>query len=232
MAKQQPASGDTRSGRIAQIRSVYRMTKQSDRWIGLILLAWFLAVFAFFVVLGLVLGPPWFFFPLGFLAGLLAATIVFGRRAERAAFSQVEGKPGAAVGVLNALRRGWTVTPVVSAAPRTQDVVHRAVGRPGVVLIGEGSPNRVSQLLSAEKRRLARLLGDVPIYDLVVGNGEGQVPLKKLRNTMIRLPRNLRRDQVREVNNRLRAIGDGQQQMMPKGPMPKNIRLPRGPKLG
>lgn len=220
-----------RAGRIAQIRSVYRMSKQSDTKIGWILLGLFLGVFAVFLVLGFVLGSPWLWGIFGLPVALLATTIVFGRRAERAAFSQVEGQPGAAVAVLNALRRGWTVTPVVSAAPRTQDVVHRAVGRPGVVLIGEGSPNRVGQLVSAEKRRLARLLGDVPIYDFVVGTGDGQVLLKKLRATMVKLPRNLRKDQVREVNNRLRAIGDLQQKMMPKGPLPKNVRLPRGPKI-
>jgi hypothetical protein len=220
-----------RSGRVAQIRSVYRMAKQSDPKIGLVVFGVFLAVLAVFLVLGFVLGQPILLGSFGFLVGFLLATIVFGRRAERAAFAQVEGQPGAAMAVLNALRRGWTVTPVVAAAPRTQDVVHRAVGRPGVVLVAEGNPNRVAQLVSAEKRRLGRLLGDVPIYDFVVGDEAGQVSLRRLRSTMVKLPRNLRKDQVAEVNNRLRALGDLQQKMMPKGPIPKNVRLPRGPKL-
>lgn len=220
-----------RSGRVAQIRSVYRMAKQSDPKIGLIVFGIFLAVLAVFLILGFVLGQPILLGSFGFLVGFLLATIVFGRRAERAAFAQVEGQPGAAMAVLNALRRGWTVTPVVAAAPRTQDVVHRAVGRPGVVLVAEGNPNRVAQLVSAEKRRLGRLLGDVPIYDFVVGDEAGQVPLRRLQSTMVKLPKNLRKDQVAEVNNRLRALGDLQQKMMPKGPIPKNVRLPRGPKL-
>jgi hypothetical protein len=71
----------------------------------------------------------------------------------------------------------------------------------------------------------------VPVYDFVVGDGPGQVPLRRLQSTMVKLPRNLRKDQVAEVNNRLRALGDVQQKMMPKGPIPKNIKLPRGPKL-
>jgi Domain of unknown function (DUF4191) len=223
-----------RSGRIAQIRSVYRMAKQTDPRIGLIVFAVFLAVFALFLVIGFVFGHPILLGITGFLLGFLPATIVFGRRAERAAFAQVEGQPGAGMAVLNALRRGWTVTPVVAAAPRTQDVVHRAVGRPGVVLVAEGNPNRVAQLVMGEKRRLGRLLGDVPVYDFVVGDGPGQVPLRRLQATMTKLPRNLRKDQVAEVNNRLRALGDTQQKMMPKGPVPKNIRLPRnlrGPKI-
>jgi Domain of unknown function (DUF4191) len=220
-----------RSGRIAQIRSVYRMAKKSDPRIGLIVLGVLLAVFALFLVIGFVIGHPILLGIFGFLIGFLLATIVFGRRAERAAFSQVEGQTGAAMAVLNALRRGWTVTAVVAAAPRTQDVVHRAVGRPGVVLVAEGNPNRVTQLVAGEKRRLGRLLGDVPVYDFVVGDGPGQVPLRRLQSTMVKLPRNLRKDQVVEVNNRLRALGDIQQKMMPKGPIPKNIKLPRGPKL-
>jgi hypothetical protein len=207
------------------------MAKQSDPKIGLIVFGVFVAVLAVFLVLGFVLGQPILLGSFGFLIGFLLGTIVFGRRAERAAFAQVEGKPGAAMAVLNALRRGWTVTPVVAAAPRTQDVVHRAVGRPGVVLVAEGNPNRVAQLVSGEKRRLGRLLGDVPVYDFVVGDDAGQVPLRRLQSTLVKLPRNLRKDEVTEVNNRLRALGDLQQKMMPKGPMPKNVRLPRGPKL-
>ena len=68
--------------------------------------------------------------------------IVFGRRAERAAFGQMEGQPGAAAAVLENVGRGWTVTPAV-AMNRSQDVVHRAVGKPGIVLVAEGNPNRL-----------------------------------------------------------------------------------------
>ena len=211
------------------------MAKQTDPKIGYIIFGVFLAVFAVLLVVGFVIGHPIWLGIFGFLLGFLLATIVFGRRAERAAFAQMEGQPGAAMAVLNALRRGWTATAAVAVAPRTQDVVHRAVGRPGVVLVAEGNPNRVVQLVAGEKRRLARMLGDVPVYDFVVGNGTGQVPLRRLQSTMVKLPRNLRKDQVTEVNNRLRALGDLQQKMMPKGPLPKNIpkslRLPRGPRL-
>ena len=55
------------------------------------------------------------------------------------------------------------------------DVVHRAVGRPGVVLVGEGSPTRLPSLLAAEKKRVARVAFDVPIHDFQVGDGQGQV---------------------------------------------------------
>ena len=48
-------------------------------------------------------------------------------------------------------------------------MVHRAVGRPGVVLVGEGSPNRLASLLAAEKKRVARVAYEVPIYEFQVG---------------------------------------------------------------
>src|SRR3712207_8461572 len=55
------------------------------------------------------------------------------------------------------------------------DAVHRVLGRPGVILVGEGSPSRVRPLLAQEKKRLARIAGDAPIYDVLVGDDEGQV---------------------------------------------------------
>lgn len=234
MAKKD-AAGGKRTGRIAQIRSVYSMTKQGDPKIGWIMLASFLGTVAVFAVLGLVLDSLWFLLPLGVVFGVLVATIVFGRRAERSAFAQMEGQPGAALAVLKSIKRGWAVTEVVAAAPsqRPADVavVHRAVGRPGVVLVGEGNPNRLAPLLAAEKRKMARMLGDVPVYDTTIGNHDNQVPLRKLRGFLVKLPRNLRREQVREINSRLRAL-PGIQQQVPRGPLPKNVRMPKtNPKI-
>ena len=41
---------------------------------------------------------------------------------------------------------------------RSQDVVHRAVGKAGIVLVAEGNPNRVKGLLAAEKKKMARIV--------------------------------------------------------------------------
>jgi len=234
MAKKD-AAGGKRTGRISQIRSVYSMTKQGDPKIGWILLASFLGTVAVFAVIGLVTDSLWFLTPIGVLFGLLIATIVFGRRAERSAFAQMEGQPGAAVAVLKSIKRGWAVTEVVAAAPSTRPmdvaVVHRAVGRPGVVLVAEGNPNRLGPLLAAEKRKMSRMLGDAPVYDVIIGNGDKQVPLRRLRAYLMKLPRNLRKDQVREINDRLRAL-PGIQQQVPRGPLPKNVRMPKtNPKI-
>ena len=71
------------------------------------------------------------------------------------------------------------------------DAIHRVVGRPGIILVGEGAPHRVKPLLAQEKKKLSRVVGDTPIYDVIVGNDEGQMPLKKLNQYLIKLPRNI-----------------------------------------
>jgi hypothetical protein len=108
------------------------------------------------------------------------------------------------------------------------DVVHRLVGRPGVILIGEGSPARLATLLAAEKKRVARVAFEVPIFEIQVGNEEGQIPLGKLQRKVMRLPRNLKAGAVSDLNHRLRALQPTLQ--APKGPIPKNIRQPRMPR--
>src|SRR5215207_9709063 len=159
MAKSSDGKDDTaaKKGRIAQIRQTYHMAKRTDPRIGWISLAAVLAVLALLAVVGLFVQPVWLWPLIGLPMAVLAGAVVFGRRAERAAYLQIEGQPGAAMAALGTLRRGWDVTPVV-ATNKHQDVVHRAVGRPGVVLVGEGtSPGRVTNLLNQEKRRHARV---------------------------------------------------------------------------
>jgi hypothetical protein len=217
-----------RKGRLAQIRAAYQMTRKADPRIGWILLLTAVVVIGVFAGIGFLLGHPVYFGLLGLAFALLAVTIVFGRRAERAAYAQVEGQPGAAAAVLNAIRRGWTITPAI-AANRNQDVLHRALGRPGIVLVGEGAPARVANMLSQEKRKYARVVPDVPVYELQAGNGPGQIPLRKLQRELRKLPANLKNPQVREVEKRLKAIGS-LNLPIPKGPLPKNARMPRGPR--
>jgi len=226
--KDTPADKPAKQGRLGQIRAAYTMTRKVDPTVGWVTAAAGFLTLAVAVAIGFLIGHPIYVGIVGLMAGFLVATIVFGRRAEKAAFSQVDGQPGAAAAALNMLRRGWTVTPAV-AVTRNQDIVHRAVGRAGVVLIGEGSPTRVQALLVTEKKKVARYVPDVPIYDLQAGNEAGQVPLRKLNNRLMKLPRNLKPAQVTEVNRRLKALGS-MNLPIPKGPMPRNARMPRGPR--
>jgi hypothetical protein len=223
---EQPESA-RKKGRFAQIKQTYQMAKRTDPYIGWISLAVVVAVLAVLVVVGLIVKPIWFWLVIGLPFALLAGAVVFGRRAEKSAYSQIEGQPGAAMAALGTLRRGWDSTPVV-ATNRHQDVVHRVVGRPGVILVGEGtSATRVVNLLNQEKRRHARVVGEAPVYDVVVGNDEDQVPLRRLPKYVMKLPRNLRPAEVTELRSRLRALGT-QPVAMPKGPLPRNMKIPRG----
>lgn len=214
--------------RTAQLRQAYKVTRAADPKLPLVLAGVFLGVFALVLALGFAVGHPVYVGLLGFLIALIATTVVFGRRAERSAYRQIEGQPGAAAAVLNSLRRGWTVTPAV-AVTRQQDILHRAVGRPGIVLVAEGSPSRLPALLTAERRKLARLLPDVPVSEVLVGDGEGQVPLRKVNAKVMRLKRSLTKEQVAETNRRLKAMGT-MNLPIPKGPMPRGGRAPRGPR--
>ncbi|MFF7979017.1 DUF4191 domain-containing protein [Streptomyces sp. NPDC007901] len=228
MARQEPAADAANAGRLKQIVLTYKMTRKADKTIGLVLAGVGLGTLAVFLVIGFLIGHPVYLGILGLLLAALATAIVFGRRAERAAFGQMEGQPGAAAAVLDNIGRGWTTTPAV-AMNRSQDVVHRAVGKAGIVLVAEGNPNRVKTLLAAEKKKMARIVADVPVHDVIVGTAEGQVELKKLRTTMLKFPRVLTGPQVTTTNDRLRAMGDLMSNMpLPKGPMPRGMRMPKG----
>jgi hypothetical protein len=222
--------GTEKTGRIAQIRQTYKMARRSDRWVGWIILGIILGVIALSVLVGLFVGPLWLWIIVGLPIALLAAAIVFGRRAERAAYGQIEGQPGAAAAALGTLRRGWDTTPMVGAN-RYQDVVHRAVGRPGIVLIGEGAvAGRVANLLAQEKKRHARVAPDMPVVEVIVGREDGQVPLPRLTRHLNKLPKNIRPAEVTELRQRLRALGTTPIGI-PKGPLPKGARIPRGTQL-
>lgn len=234
MARKETAADAANPGRLKQIAQTYKMTRRADPRIGLIIAAVGIVTFGVFLAIGFLIGHPIYLSILGFVLAFLAMAIVFGRRAERAAFGQMEGQPGAAAAVLDKIGRGWTTTPAV-AMNRSQDVVHRTVGKAGIVLVAEGNPNRVKSLLAAEKKRMARVVSDVPVHDVIVGTGANEVPLKKLRTTLLKLPRVLQGPQVTATNDRLRAMGDLMSNMpLPKGPMPKGAgrgrtpRMPRG----
>ncbi|MEW1636338.1 DUF4191 domain-containing protein [Streptomyces sp. NPDC093801] len=220
MARKSNAETAANPGRLKQIALTYKMTRKADPKVGLIVAGVGIVTFGVFLAIGFLIGHPAYLGILGFLVAFLAMAIVFGRRAERAAFGQMEGQPGAAAAVLDNVGRGWTTTPAV-AMNRNQDIVHRAVGKAGVVLIAEGNPNRVKSLLAAEKKKLARIMPDIPVHDFIVGTGEGEVPLKKVRTTLLKLPRVLSGPQITQVNDKLRAMGDLMSNMpIPKGPVP------------
>ena len=168
---------------------------------------------------------------IGLPIGLLAGTYWFSRRAMTAAYSSIEGQPGAAAAVIQSIRGNkWAVTPAV-AINKSQDMVSRVIGKPGVILISEGPGNRVTQLLTNERKKTARWVPDIPIYEIQVGTADDQVSLKALQKTLNKLPRNLRGGEITEIRRRLDALGGAANALpIPKGPMPTSARSVRRPR--
>ncbi|MGO8884161.1 MAG: DUF4191 domain-containing protein [Streptosporangiaceae bacterium] len=218
------ASGPGRLKQIGMVAGIVR--KQNPKALPIVIGSAVLII-AIFVVAGLLTRTAPFLIPMGILVGVAVAMILFGRFAQAAQYSAIAGQPGAAAAILQSMRGNWTITPAVSAN-RNMDVVHRAVGRPGVVLVGEGSPNRLPSLLAAEKKRIARIAQDVPIYDVQVGDDTGQIPIRRLQRHIMKLPRNLKGPAVADLNFRLKALPQPLQ--MPKGPMPRTGRMPKAPR--
>jgi hypothetical protein len=227
--KPKPPKDPNKVGRIKQIRQSYTMTKRTDPRIGLILLGVFLlAGLAGFAVMLLVFQTLPFAILFGVLTGILGVLIIFGRRAQRSAISQIEGKPGAAAAALGMLKRGWKTEPAI-AITKQQDVVTRVVGPPGIVLIGEGNPNRLRPLLTSERRKHERVASETPIHEVLVGHDPGQVPLARLTRHVQKLGKALKPAQMTDVLQRIKALDANRSNIpMPKGPVPTSMKGMRG----
>ncbi|WNB84488.1 DUF4191 domain-containing protein [Cellulomonas sp. ATA003] len=210
-----------------QVWQAYQMTRKQDPAVTWIMLGVFVTIVVVAVFIGLAWGHPIYTLLLGLPFALLAAMFVLARRAESAAYGQIEGQPGASRAALGTIRRGWNFPEEpVAVDPRTQDLVFRGVGRAGVVLVGEGPASRIPRLLEAERKRTARVLPNVPITLIQCGIDEGQVPLKKLPRTVQKLKPKLTKQEVSEVIKRLTALG-AVRLPVPKGIDPMRARPDR-----
>ncbi len=213
--------------RFRTIRENYRMAREQDPKLGWILLGILVLGMALFIGLGAWTDNMVTWVIVGLATTLMALSIVFSRRAMRAAYKSIEGQPGAAVAVVqNMTKAGWGITPAV-AANKQQDLVHRAVGRPGVLLIGEGTSPALAGLMAGERKRTQRFIGEIPISELVVGEGEGQVRIAGLEKHLRKMPKVLAPGEVTTLRKKLEALAT-MPIAMPKGPIPKNGRVPRG----
>lgn len=232
MAATDPAS----LSKLRQLAMTIRFVRKSNSRALPIILASGLAVLAALTVVGVFQRSIAFlvlYIITGLLAGTLTSMTVLGQFAKRAQYAALEGQPGAAVAIvqsmsgLRGMRGNWTVTPTI-AGNRNMDMVHRVVGRPGVILIGEGSPAGLATLISAEKKKISRIAYGRPIIELQVGDGKGQVPIRDLQRKLMTMPRALKAADVRDLNNRLKAMPSSLQ--MPRGPLPQPGKMPRPPR--
>lgn len=206
-------------GRLRQIREVYRLTKEQDPALPVWLLAAFLVPLIVLLAIGFATGHPILLGILGFTLGLLLTTIVLTRRAKKATFSRYAGEAGSAEIALQMLPKDWTSTPAITFN-KHKDMVHRAVGRGGIVLIGEGDSQRVRTMLNSEQRKHEKFT-EATVVTIIMGDRKNEVPLNRLTDHVRKLPKVLEKYQVAEVNSRLRAIDAARPRMpMPKGPVP------------
>ena len=206
-----------------QIWEAFKMQRREDKALIPWMVGVFLASVAVVFGVGLIFGIEWLVLPVGVAVGLLAAVSVFGRRVQRSVYTKAEGQPGAAGWALDNMRGRWRVTAAVAGTTHL-DAVHRVIGRPGIILVAEGAPHRVKGLLAQEKKRVSRVAGSIPIYDVTVGNDEGQVPLKKLQRHLMKLPRNISAQQMDSLEAKLAALGT-RAAALPKGPLPSGAKM-------
>jgi len=218
------APKEAKEPRLKAVRDAYKIAKEVKPWIGASLIGIFVVVWAIGIGIGFIWGHPVYTAFISLPLAVLASLFFFTRIAGAAAYQSIEGQAGAGASVLMAIRKGWTTTPAV-AVNRSQDMVHRSVGRAGIVLVGEGGPT-VRTLLTDERRKTERFAPGVPITEIIVGDMEGQVKLRKLQKHLQKLPKKLSPSQMNEVRARLKAVG-GLAMPIPKGPMPKNVKIPK-----
>lgn len=221
-----------------QFAQTYQMARKSDPAIG----RWILGA----GLVGLVVGFVLFWLVVGRSSGLglvlavigalmvavLCGLIIFSRRAQKAVYGQMEGQVGAAAGALGLLKRGWHVDNAI-AFTKQQDVVHRVIGPPGIILVGEGNPGRLKALMTSERKRHERVAVDTPVHEIVVGNDEDQVPLSKLARRVQKMKRQVQPAEITDILARLKAIDASRPVLpMPKGPVPTSMKGLRGQMRG
>jgi hypothetical protein len=198
--------------------------KQDPKFLPYVILFSVLAAAALYVLVLWITDSTLLPIPFAVFGFVIVAMLVFSRRAQAAMYGQAEGQPGAAGWLMQQQLKGdWRLTQGI-AGTTSLDVVHRLVGRPGIVLVGEGAPHRVRGLIAQEKKKISRVAGDTPIYDVTVGTNEGELRLGKLNRYLLKLPNNLSKQEVAALDKRLAALG-GARMPVPQGPMPQGAKM-------
>ena len=209
---------------IKTLRQAYQVTRKARPLLPVLLAVVFALVMSIGVGIGVIVGRTIYLTLMTIPFALIITLFLFSRLAESAAYASIEGQVGAGASVLMSIRKGWTTTAGVQVA-RNQDLVHRSLGRAGVVLTGEGT-NAVRVMMADERRKMERFLSGVPVHEVLVGEGEDRIPIRKLQKHLKKLPKKLTKSQLREARARERSVG-GAKLPMPKGPMPNMRKIPK-----
>jgi Domain of unknown function (DUF4191) len=221
MAKAAPDPEDrSLRGRLRTFRTAFTFTAARDRrFIPYAIAAFLLPLIAGTLLVTFLGGFLWLV--TGLLGSIVAVLGVLSARLSKATVVEAKRTPGGAAAIVQNMRGDWRVTPGVAATTQG-DFVHLVLGKPGVILLGEGNAHRIRGLLGQEKKRLSKVIGSADLHDYIVG--EDDLPMEKLRTTLMRLPRTLTGKEVNALDLRLKALTARPQ--MPKGAIPKNMRPP------
>jgi hypothetical protein len=114
----------------------------------------------------------------------------------------------------------------VAVNGKTQDAIYRAVGRGGVALISEGPVSRTKRMLDDEQRKVTRILPNVPVTQISVGDDDGSIALHRLPVALRKTKKALTKPEVLAVSNRLNSLQSSLP--IPKGIDPMKARPQRG----
>jgi hypothetical protein len=226
---------EKRPGFFSQIRTLYTFTQKAYRWLPWLLIAIFLVCIGLGVGIGFLLPPVALWSIIlwgltGLMLGILACLMTMTRLSTSAMYKQIDGMPGAAGHVLStSLGRNWQSSDMpVGVNPKTQEAVYRAVGRGGIVIVGEGARGRLTRLINDERSKAQRVATGVPVHVYYVGHGADEVPIAKLAPTIKALPKKIDRATMAAVIKRLSSVSQSLASLpIPKGIDPTKVRAPR-----
>ena len=234
MAKRAPEP-EKRPGFFSQIRSLFRFTREVYGWLPWAQIAILIGGVLIGLILGYLIGGGTVLSLVlwgitGFMLGILGAMILMTRLSTTAMYEKIDGMPGATGHVLStSLGRRWQASDTpVGINPKTQEAVYRAVGRGGIVIVGEGSRGRLTRLINDERQKAQRVAHGVPITVLYVGHGEDDVAIADLAKTVKKLPKSIDKATMATVIRRIESVSQSLTSLpIPKGIDPTKVRAQR-----
>lgn len=235
---------------IKQIIQIYKYTAKEDKALPWLEAGAFLLPVVVMIIIGLIAKWTWltwiFTMITAIMLGMLLATMMLTRRADAVGYKQIDGKPGAAIGVLSNMQKAGFNFPQepVWIDPRTKDAIWRGTGYNGIYLIGEGNAERLKHAMDRQEHAIKGVTAgsSIPVYRFYIGNGKGQTQLKDLRKTIVKkktLQPNtttnkfmkaihphqrflLTRTELSTLNDRLRTLQSKNGYSIPKGMDPNH----------
>ncbi|UNK72384.1 DUF4191 domain-containing protein [Microbacterium sp. H1-D42] len=234
MAKRAPEP-EKRQGFFSQMRSLFRFTRDIYGWLPWAQIAILIGGVLIGLILGYLIGGGavlslvlWGI--TGLMLGILGAMFLMTRLSTSAMYQKIDGMPGATGHVLStSLGRRWQASDTpVGINPKTQEAVYRAIGRGGIVIVGEGTRGRLTRLVNDERQKSQRVANGVPVTVLYVGHGPEDVAIADLAKTIKKIPKTIDKATMAAVIRRIESVSQSLSSLpIPKGIDPTKVRSQR-----